>query len=451
MRFWILFFGLLTVAIPDHVYAQGTVQQVVGDLVYVEGFSADLDGKLQVAGDDGAVLQVIKVLPDVMVARVVEENGLPVKSGDRIQVADGALAGSPRRVVQAMRVADAPRIDGRLDDAVWQQAQAAEGFVQRDPKYWMPVTERTVVKIIYDNKKIYFGFECYDKNPGLIVTNNMRRDAQLSGDDNIQLLLDPFNDKQNGVFFMVNALGAQADMLLSNEGRTTNDDWDCIWEARCIRHERGWTAEIAIPFDQLRFNPSDEMEWGINMGRYIGHKNEETAFIVGRHTPSPRRRYQMTDMGVLRGLKAVERKRLFQVKPYLLPGTSRNFAGDEDEHRTFEAGADVRYGITSNLALDVSYNTDFAQVEADQEQVNLTQFSQFFPEKREFFLEGAQLFDFGEAASTRGGDVRPANAVVLQQENRSGWGTARADSRGWQVGWQGRAHEYWRVKCADGF
>ena len=287
MRFWILFLGLLTVAIPDHVYARGTVQQVVGDLVYVEGFSADLDGKLQVAGDDGAVLQVIKVLSDVMVARVVEENGLPVKSGDRIQVTDGALAGSPRRVVQAMRVADAPRIDGRLDDAVWQQAQAAEGFVQRDPKYWMPVTERTVVKIIYDNKKIYFGFECYDKNPGLIVTNNMRRDAQLSGDDNIQLLLDPFNDKQNGVFFVVNALGAQADMLLSNEGRTTNEDWDCIWEARCIRHERGWTAEIAIPFDQLRFNPSDEMEWGINMGRYIGHKNEETAFIVGRHTPSP--------------------------------------------------------------------------------------------------------------------------------------------------------------------
>ncbi len=415
MRFWILFLGLMTIAIPDHIYAQGTVQQVVGDLVYVKGLSADLDGKLRVAGDDGAVLQVIKVLSNVVVARVVEENGSPVKSGDRTQVDDGTLVGSPRRVVHAMRVAAAPRIDGRLNDAVWRQAQAAEGFVQRDPKYWMPVTERTVVKIIYDNEKIYFGFECYDKNPGLIVTNNMRRDSQLSGDDNIQLLLDPFNDKQNGVFFIINALGARADMLLSNEGRTTNEDWDCIWEARCVRHEMGWTAEIAIPFDQLRFNPSDEMEWGINMGRYIGHKNEETAFIVGRHTPSPRRRYQMTDMGVLRGLKAVERKRLFQVKPYVLPGTSRNFAGDEGENRTFEAGADVRYGLTSNLALDVSYNTDFAQVEADQEQVNLTQFSQFFPEKREFFLEGAQLFDFGEAASTRGGDVRPPTLLFYSR------------------------------------
>ena len=177
MRSYLIIFGLMAVAIPNHIYAQGTVQQVVGDLVYVEGLSADLDGKLRVAGDGGAVLQVIKVLPDVVVARVVEENGSPVKSGDRTQVADGALAESPRRVVQATRVADAPRIDGRLDDAVWQQAQAAEGFVQRDPKYWMPVTERTVVKIIYDNEKIYFGFECYDKNPGLIVTNNMRRDC----------------------------------------------------------------------------------------------------------------------------------------------------------------------------------------------------------------------------------------------------------------------------------
>ncbi len=391
--------------------------QVAGDLVYVKGLrdSPTLDGKLRVSDDRGTILQVIKVLPNTVVARVVGETGSPVKFGDRIQVIDGSIAGSPRRVASATRVAVAPRIDGHLDDEVWGRAKIVEGFVQRDPEYWMPVTEQTIVKIIYDNKKIYFGFECYDKNPEFIVTNNMRRDAQLSGDDNIQLLLDPFNDKQNGVFFVVNALGARADMLLSNEGRTTNEDWDCIWEARCRRHDKGWTAEVAIPFDQLRFNPSDEMEWGINLGRYIGYKNEEVAFIVGRHTPSPRRRYQMTDMGVLRGLQAVKRKRLFQVKPHLLPGTSNDFAGDSDEHGTFEAGADVRYGLTPNLALDVSYNTDFAQVEADQEQVNLTQFSQFFPEKREFFLEGAQLFDFGEAATVRGGDVRPPTLLFYSR------------------------------------
>ena len=416
---WVFF--ALAVAMPHLAHAQvgGRVDQVVGDLAYVRGLgtAVAIDGKLRVAGDGGAVLQVIKVLPDVVIARVGE--GAPVKLGDRIAAADGTWDSTPpRRVVRATRVEDAPRIDGQLDDAVWQRAMPIEGFVQRDPKYWMPVTERTVVKIIYDDDKIYFGFICYDENPDRIVTNNMRRDGQLSSDDNIQLLLDPFNDNQNGVFFVVNALGARGDMLLSNEGRTTNEDWNCIWEARCRRHDEGWAAEIAIPFDQLRFNPADEMTWGINIGRYIGHKNEEVALLIGRHTPSPRRRYEMTDLGALHGLKAVKRKRLFQVKPYVLPGTTRNFvaAGDAaGEKRTFEAGADVRYGLTSNLALDVSYNTDFAQVEADQEQVNLTQFSQFFPEKREFFLEGAQLFDFGEAATIRGGDVRPPTLLFYSR------------------------------------
>ena len=422
MRSYLVFFALVAIAIPHFAQAQGngSVDRVAGDLVYVSGLGAAvaIDGKLRVAGDRGAILQVIKVLPDVVVARVVEKTEWPVKSGDRIAVENGILKGEPRRLAHATRVVDAPRIDGRLDDEVWQRAMPVEGFVQRDPKYWMPVTERTVVKIIYDKDKIYFGFACYDKNPDRIVANNMRRDGQLSSDDNIQLLIDPFNDNQNGVFFLVNALGARSDMLLSNEGRTTNEDWDCIWEARCRRHDEGWTAEVAIPFDQLRFNAADEMTWGINIGRYIGHKNEEVALIIGRHTPSPRRRYEMTDLGVLHGLKAVKRKRLFQVKPYLLPGITNNFEADTPdagEKRAFEAGADVRYGLTPNLALDVSYNTDFAQVEADQEQVNLTQFSQFFPEKREFFLEGAQLFDFGEAATIRGGDVRPPTLLFYSR------------------------------------
>ena len=427
MRLRSFFAALVAVAMSHLAHAQvsGNVDQVVGDLAYVRGLegAVALGGKLQVADSGETVLQVIKVLPEVVVTRVVE--GASVKPGDRIVVADGTGDNPPRRVTYATRVEDAPRIDGRLDDAVWQHAMPIEGFVQRDPKYWMPVTERTVVKIIYDAEKLYFGFSCYDENPDLIVTNNMRRDGQLSSDDNIQVLIDPFNDNQNGVFFLVNALGARGDMLLSNEGRTTNADWDCIWEARCRRHDKGWTAEIAIPFNQLRFNASDEMTWGINLGRYIGHKNEEVALMIGRHTPSPRRRYEMTDLGVLHGLKAVKRKRLFQVKPYLLPGRTRNFVATGDaagEKGTFEAGADVRYGLTPNLALDVSYNTDFAQVEADQEQVNLTQFSQFFPEKREFFLEGAQLFDFGEAATIRGGDVRPPTLLFYSRtiglENR---------------------------------
>ena len=213
MRSYLVFFALVAIAIPHFAQAQGngSVDRVAGDLVYVSGLGAAvaIDGKLRVAGDRGAILQVIKVLPDVVVARVVEKTEWPVKSGDRIAVENGILKGEPRRLAHATRVVDAPRIDGRLDDEVWQRAMPVEGFVQRDPKYWMPVTERTVVKIIYDKDKIYFGFACYDKNPDRIVANNMRRDGQLSSDDNIQLLIDPFNDNQNGVFFLVNALGAR--------------------------------------------------------------------------------------------------------------------------------------------------------------------------------------------------------------------------------------------------
>ena len=404
----------LMVGLWGNVWGQsetGKVRQVAGDLVYVNGLngSTRMGSQLQVVngGQQGAKLQVIKVLGRMIVARVIEANGIPVEQNNEVVVAESNGRPQPRRLAQALRVEKGPRLDGRLDDAVWQQAPPVEGFMQRDPAYWMPISERTVARVVYDNEKIYFGFDCYMSDPNGVIAKNMRRDAQLTGDDHVQILLDPFNDKQNGVFFIVNALGARNDALLSNEGRTTNEDWDCIWEARTTRHEKGWTAEVAIPFDQLRFNESQDMEWGINLGRFIASKTEETALLVGRYTASPRRKYQMSDLGSLRGLKAVKRKRLLQVKPYVLPGTAKNFTtANPAEEETFETGVDVRYGITPNLALDLSYNTDFAQVEADQEQVNLTQFSQFFPEKREFFLEGDQYnraggIDFSFSPSRR--------------------------------------------------
>ena len=400
--------------------AGGKVKEVVGDLIYVSGLngSAPMGSQLKVAngGQPGAKLQVVKVLPEVVVGQVVEANGMPVQKTDLVFMDGDVQPGGASRVIYAARVEEGPQLDGRLDDAAWQQARPVASFVQRNPAYWMPGTESTSARVVYDSEKIYFGFDCYMSDRDQLVANNMRRDSRLSSDDNVQIMLDPFNDKQNGVFFMVNALGCQNDRLLSNEGRTYNEDWDCIWEARTTRHEKGWTAEVAIPFDQLRFNESENMEWGINLGRGIATKNEEVAFAVGRRNASPRARYTMSDLGSLRGLKAVKRKRLLQVKPYVLPGTSKNFTtANPAEEETFEAGADLRMGITSNLALDLSYNTDFAQVEADQEQVNLTQFSQFFPEKREFFLEGSTLFDFGEAAEIRGGDTQPPTLLFYSR------------------------------------
>ena len=400
----------------------GVVEGINGDLAYVSGLngSAPLGSQLQVdhgSSKEGATLEVIKSLDDdLLVARVVKENGSPLKISDRIRVIAKRSDGETSRAVYAVRVDRGPKMDGRLDDPVWQNAKPVEGFVQRDPGYWTPSTERTIARIVYDDSKIYFGFECYDSEPHKIVANNMRRDSEVFGDDHIQILLDTYNDRQNGLFFFVNALGAKRDLILSQEGRTYNDDWDCISETKGYRHDKGWSAEVAIPFDQLRFKDEEEAVWGINLARFIARKSESTAIMIGRRSNSTLQRYRTTDLAELRGLKSLKTKRVFQVKPYVLPGASKDFtSANPAASTTFESGVDVRYGLTPNMTLDLSYNTDFAQVEGDQEQVNLTQFPTFFPEKREFFLEGSTLFDFGEAATSRGGDSRPPTILFYSR------------------------------------
>ncbi len=413
--------GLICIAIcarpAESEDTAGVVKEITGDLAYVSGLNgaATLGSQLQV--DNGSTLQVIKKLDDdLLVARVVKENGSPVKVSDSIRIVATRASGNTSRAVYAVRVDMGPKMDGRLDDAAWQNAQPIEGFVQRDPGYWVPGTERTTARIIYDRAKIYFGFECFDSEPQKIVANNMRRDSELWGDDNVQILLDTYNDRQTGAFFFVNSLGAKRDLILSREGRTYNEDWDCIWEAKGHRHDKGWSVEVAIPFDQLRFKDKEDAVWGINLARFIARKTESTALMVGQKSTSPTQRYRTTDLAELRGLKSLKTKRVFQIKPYVLPGALKDLQADDPSAQTsFESGADMRYGLTPNMVLDLSYNTDFAQVEGDQEQVNLTQFSQFFPEKREFFLEGSNLFDFGEAATSRGGNSRPPTILFYSR------------------------------------
>ncbi len=392
---------------------EGRVRQVVDQLVYVEGMkdSVPLWSTLSAASGNaqGESFEVIKELGDLLVAHNVSPTGSHPQQEDRlIGVARGD--GNPRRsrrTVYATRVDEGPDLDGRLDDPVWGQARPIRGFVQREPDYWMPGTDPTEARVLYDEDNLYIGFECASETPERIVANNMRRDEILSGDDHISVLLDTYNDRQNGFFFFVNPHGTQRDLLLSNEGRTSNDSWDANWKSKTHRHEGGWSVEMQIPFDQLRFKEG-ATTWGLNLGRGVSAKNEEVALVVGTQSSSGRARYWTSDIAELRGMEGVRSKRLLQIKPYILPSSSRDrLAIDPEQKQTFESGADLRYGITSNLTLDLSYNTDFAQVEGDQEQVNLTQFSLFFPEKREFFLEGANVFSFGEAAVTRGSDARP--------------------------------------------
>ena len=288
-------------------------------------------------------------------------------------------------------------IDGHLNEEAWSEAQVIDDFVQQSPNEGQPISERTEVRMLYDTQKLYIGFECYDSEPKKIVANEMRRDGQLWQNDNVYVMLDTYGDKRQCSFFRTNALGALSDTAVTDGGENLNGSWDCIWEAAGRQHDKGWTVEIAIPFNQLRFKKDDSMVWGVNFGRNIARANETSQWVQVPRSESWPGTYHPTYQGKLTGLQGVASPSYFDMKPYLLGGLARNLDDDGDWQRTTERdlGLDMKYGITSNLTLDLTLNTDFAQVEADQEEVNLTRFDLFFPERREFFLEGSGLFAFG--------------------------------------------------------
>ncbi len=296
---------------------------------------------------------------------------------------------------EAYRTFQSIEIDGDFNETDWQHAKLINQFVQTEPDEGVPITESTEVRILYDEKNIYFGFTCSSSHRDNIVANEMRRDAEnLRENDNVFILLDTYNDKRNGVFFRINPLGAMQDIALTNSGDSQNSSWDAVWDCRSKINDAHWTTEITIPFSQLRFNRSDSMVWGVNFGRTIRQKKEEATWVPVSRQYGSRSKYRTANLGSLVGLAGITPSRRLEVLPYVLPGVNR-IEGDEGIDSKFDIGLDLKYGLTSNLTADLTLNTDFAQVEADQEQVNLTRFSLYFPEKRPFFLEGAGLFDFG--------------------------------------------------------
>ena len=287
-------------------------------------------------------------------------------------------------------------IDGHLNEEVWVEAQVIDDFTQQSPDEGEPTTERTEVRMVYDAENLYIGFECSDSEPEKVVANEMRRDGRLWQNDNVYVMLDTYGDKRQCFFFRTNALGALSDTAVTDGGENLNGSWDCIWKAAGRRHDKGWTVEIAIPFNQLRYKKKDSMVWGVNFGRNIARKNETTQWIQVPRSESWPGTYHPTYQGKVIGLEGIASPSYFDVKPYLLGGLARRLDKASWQSITErDAGLDMKYGVTSNLTLDLTLNTDFAQVEADQEEVNLTRFDLFFPERREFFLEGSGLFAFG--------------------------------------------------------
>ena len=319
-------------------------------------------------------------------------------------------------VAQTHITTTAPKIDGVLDEATWAAAVAVSHFLQREPDEGAPATERTEVRILRDDDNLYLGFRCFDSEPEQIIATVMRRDGDLSDDDNVQVVLDTYNDRRGGFFFATNPLGARLDVSLSAEGRSRNESWGCVWSCRAQIDSLGWTAEMAIPLDQLRYAVGDDATWGINLSRTIRRKNER-AFVV----PPPLSygfsgHLRTSRLATLTGLGRLEERPRLEITPYAQASTNRDFeALDTEAQYTLDGGIDLKYGITPALTLDLSWRTDFAQVEADQEQVNLTRFSLFFPEKRDFFLEGAGIFSFGERVQRSGGGNRPPTLLFYSR------------------------------------
>ena len=312
-----------------------------------------------------------------------------------------------RRTMEAVRMeaGDTIVLDGRLDEAVWMRAVPATNFVQRDPETGQRATESTEVRIVYNADKLYMGVTCFDSQPDKLIANQMARDGSMGGDDQFQWVIDTFLDGRTGYFFEMNPRGAMGDALQGADFSSRNRQWDGIWNARTHISEIGWTIEIEMPFRTLNFDPKSD-RWGINFQRNVRHKNNEESVWMG--WPRNQGLNRMSNTALVTGIHDVSQGRGLDIKPYVL-GTSESFPGRGDARVTNDAtaGLDVFYSVTPSLRANLTVNTDFAQAEVDQRQVNLTRFSLLFPEKRDFFLDGALFFDF--ASGNIGGNFEGAN------------------------------------------
>jgi Domain of unknown function (DUF5916)/Carbohydrate family 9 binding domain-like len=307
------------------------------------------------------------------------------------------------RTAKASRVDRAPKLDGTLDDPIWQQATPIDHFLQREPFEGRPATEKTEVRILYSKHEVYFGISCFDSDPKRIVATELRRDVSQELDDYFEIIIDSAHHRRNAYVFQINPLGTQRDALITEEQRTdssTGDGdpgWDGVWTSEARITKQGWTATVAIPFSTLNFMQSRDVIWGINFKRFIRSKNEEDLWSGWRRTYGAAR---ISQAGQLHGISEIGSGRLFIVKPYGLVGFSHfpsNTAATGLTPGTsvlHTGGADVKLGLRSNLVANLTANTDFADADVDTQQFNLTPYKLFFPEKRQFFLENAGVFNF---------------------------------------------------------
>ena len=332
---------------------------------------------------------------------------------------------SGHATLRAVRLTAPFRLDGKLDEAVYRELRPASDFVQEEPKLGAPATEKTEIWIFFDDDNVYVGARMWESQPERMVVNEMRKDsANVFQNENLTMVFDTFYDRRNGVGFVINPIGGRQDGQITNE--RWNRDWNTVFDFGVGKFDGGWTAELAIPFKSLRYRPGAAQIWGINARRVSKWKNEFSNLVLVPNSGVGSGVYRMSVAATLVGLQVPPGSKNLEIKPYAISNlkTDRNATPRIANDLSGDVGVDVKYGITQNLIADFTYNTDFAQVEADEQQVNLTRFSLFFPEKREFFLENPGLFTFGGIGTVNQGQPT-SDAPMLFYSRRIGLNQGR--------------------------
>ena len=345
-----------------------------------------------------AVAPWLAAAPQEPAGRAIDGPPAPVPPATIRRDANG------RATVRAVRL-DAPlRLDGVLDEAIYANVQPFGDFIQQSPDEGAPASEPTDAWIFFDDQSIYVAARIWESVPeSEWVANEMQRDSfQIINNDGFIVVFDTFYDRRNGFAFRVNPIGGFSDRQITDEGNP-NPDWNPVWDVRTGRFDGGWTVEMVVPFKSLRFPRGASQVWGIQLGRDIRSTFEE-AYLTAVPISAGPGQFRLSAAGTLVGLEVPEGNRTFEIKPYVIGSlaTDRTVVPPILNAGDGEVGADVKYGLTENLTADFTWNTDFAQVEVDEQQINLTRFSLFFPEKREFFLESQGIFDFGRVAGFGG-------------------------------------------------
>lgn len=307
-----------------------------------------------------------------------------------------------QKTIKAIRISVPPEIDGIVDDAAWESAFAVDEFYQREPFEGKPVSKQTIFYTCYDENNIYFAIKCWD-DPDKITAKEMARDVSLGKDDRIQIILDTYFDKRNGYWFQIGPRGSIGDAIVNENGAVLNKEWDGLWTGKAKIRDWGWEAELAIPFKTMGFDKNSR-QWGIKFIRNIVNNLEASYWPEANLNAQ---RFQVSDAGILEGIENITQGIGLDIAPYLVTGV--NTKKDEKADPKLTAGVDLFYQITPGLKSSLTINTDFAETEVDDRQINLSRFSLHYPEKRDFFLDGANNFRFG----IEGDDTSPVAKSII--------------------------------------